>query len=145
MDIGWDPFGDIADLRERINRIFDQSTRRRSGMPETSDARPWSPRVDIRETAESLVFEAELPGFSRDDIAIELDGDRLTISGERKPPDGRDYVRVERPYGPFHRSFAIGVPIDRSGASAKYRDGVLVVSLPKADQPQPRQVKVRVE
>ena len=145
MDMRWDPFGDIANIRERVNRIFEESMREHFGAPSTPDARGWAPRVDIYETDANLVIDAELPGLSRDDIGIELDGDRLTIKGSRKPPEDRSYVRMERPYGPFHRSFAIGAPVDQGGVTAHYRDGVLTIALPKARQTQARQTKIKVE
>ncbi|UCH34883.1 MAG: Hsp20/alpha crystallin family protein [Armatimonadota bacterium] len=145
MDLRWDPFENIADLRERISRMVEDSLRDHLGSSEAADPRSWAPRVDIYETDSSLVFETELPGLAQADIDIELDGDRLTIKGTRKPAEGREYVRMERPYGPFHRSFAIGVPIDRSGVTATYRDGVLAVTLPKARRHQTRRIKVKVE
>ena len=144
MDMGWDPFEEMASIRDRINDIFDKRVREQM-RPQAGEPRVWAPRVDIYETDSSLVFESELPGLSRDDIDIELDGDRLTIKGTRKPPEGRDYVRVERLHGPFHRSFAIGVPVEQGGVTATYRDGVLTVALPKAKQRQAKQVKVKVE
>lgn len=143
MDLGWDPFGPIADIRDRINAIFEERTRQLRSQ--AGEARAWAPRVDIYETEAALVFESELPGLNRDDIEIEVTGDRLTIKGERKPPQGREYVRVERRYGPFHRSFAIGVPIEQSGVTARYREGVLVITLPKSERTEMKQVRVKVE
>jgi len=144
MDLRWFPLEDMANLRDRINSIFEEHVREHL-RPAAGEAREWAPRVDIYETEASLVFESELPGLSRDDIEIELDGDRLTIKGARKLPEGRECMRVERLYGPFRRSFAIGVPIEQGGVTAAYRDGVLTVTLPKAKQAQARQVKVKVE
>ncbi|HUT74766.1 MAG TPA: Hsp20/alpha crystallin family protein [Armatimonadota bacterium] len=145
MDLPWDPFGDIAEIRDRVNRIFEDCSRHRTAPPQAAQSGVWAPRVDVSESAESFVFEAELPGVQREDIQIEVEGDRLTISGERKPADGREYVRVERPHGPFHRSFAIAVPIEHAAASASFRDGVLEVTLPKAKQAQSRRAKVAIE
>jgi HSP20 family protein len=144
MDLRWDPFGELANLRERM-RALEQGLRQGSASSEAPKSRPWAPRGDIRETDHSLVFEAELPGVGRDDIEIEGEGDRLTIRGERKPSNEGDLVRVERPYGPFHRSFAIGVPIDHGRVTARYRDGVLGVALPKAGQQHRQRAKVPVE
>ncbi len=145
MDLRWDPLADIAEIRDRINHIVEESMRRRMPAPDASEPRTWAPRVDIWETDHSLVFEAELPGVARQDIEVEIEGDRLTIRGERKPAAGREFVRVERPGGGFHRSFAIGVPVSHGAAAAKLHDGVLEITLPKAGQPGARQVKVPVE
>jgi HSP20 family protein len=145
MDMRWDPFGDIANIRERVNRIFEESMQEHFGAPAAAEARGWAPRVDIYETDADLVIEAELPGLSRDDIDIELDGDRLTIKGSRKASEHRNYVRVERPHGQFYRSFAIGAPLDQGGVRAHYRDGVLTLALPKAKQAQAKQTKIKVE
>jgi HSP20 family protein len=145
MDMGWDPLGHIADIRERVNRIFEETMRERFGASPATEARGWAPRVDIYETDADLVIDAELPGLTRDDIDIELDGDRLTIKGSRRPPEDRGYIRMERPQGAFRRSFTIGAPVDQGRVTARYRDGVLTIALPKAKQSETRQTKVKVE
>lgn len=145
MDLLRDPFGDISEIRDRINRIFEETLGQRAAPAETPEARPWAPRVDIWETSDSLRFAVELPGVNRDDIEIEVDGDRMTIRGERNSPQDREFLRVERPYGPFHRSFAIGVPVDHTAAAAHYRDGVLEIVLPKAKHAGRQRAKVPIE
>ena len=144
MDLHWDPFVDIANIRDRINSIFEERMRPQMRQ-QPAEARAWAPRVDIYETESTLVFECELPGLTRDDIDIELDRDRLTIKGARKPPEGREYLRIERPYGPFHRSFSIGVPIEQAAVTASHREGVLTVALPKAKEPESKHMKIKVE
>jgi HSP20 family protein len=144
MDLHWDPFADIANIRDRINTIFEERMRPQMRQ-QALDARAWAPRVDIYETDSTLVFECELPGLEREDIDIELDADRLTIKGVRMPPQDREYLRIERPAGAFHRSFAIGVPVEQAAVSAAYRDGLLTVTVPKAKEPETKRVKVTVE
>jgi len=139
--LNWDPFRELAQLRERINRLFEESL---SGR-EPAETGPWAPLVDIYETDQELVLAAELPGLSREQIGVELDGDRLTLKGERKADAGRSYLRVERPQGPFERSFTLNVPVDESRMTATYRDGVLEIVLPKAGEAKPRRVEVEVE
>lgn len=142
--IRWDPFADLGTLRDRVNRLFEE-TLSRSGLREPAEARTWAPLVDIHETDGEIVVSADLPGLSRDQIDIELTGDSLTIKGERTFEDAnKNYVRVERPRGAFQRSFTIGVPIDQANVKAAYHDGVLEVTLPKAEEARPKQVKVEV-
>lgn len=145
MDLRWDPFEEIANLRARVKRAFEQHLRFAPQVGEAADSGEWAPRVDIYETDTSLVFEAELPGLRRDDIEVEAKGDTLVIKGTRLPVSGREYLRMERPRGPFHRSFVIGGRIDPSRVRAEYRDGVLAVTVPKPQPPQSHQVKVPIE
>jgi len=140
----WDPFAELASLRERVNRVFEESMRPEDRR-EQSPARAWAPLVDIYETPAEIVVEADLAGVKQDDIEIQVMGDTLTLRGERKDTEGRNYVRVERPYGPFSRSFTIGTPIDQAGVKARYKDGVLEITLPKAEEAKPKQVKVQVD
>jgi len=142
--IRWDPFADLGTLRERVNRLFEE-TLSRAGIREPAEARTWSPPVDIHETDGEIVVRADVPGVDREQIDIELTGGALTIKGERKFDDEqKNYVRVERPHGTFQRSFTIGVPIDQANVKAAYRDGVLEVTLPKAEEARPKQVRVEV-
>jgi len=103
--------------------------------------------VDIAETQNDVVLRAELPGLKQDDIDIELTGDTLTLRGERKFENEErkdNFVRVERSYGRFQRSFTLGVPVQNDQVSATYRDGMLEIHLPKSEQTRPRKVQVSV-
>ncbi|MCE5323574.1 Hsp20/alpha crystallin family protein [bacterium] len=139
----WDPFRDISVLQDRINRIFNES----AGRAESASSRTWSPVVDILETQSDLVVRAELPGMNRDDIDIEVTGESLTIRGERKFDEASkdEYIRVERPYGPFQRSFSIGVPVQPNKVKAGYHDGLLEIIIPKAEETKPKKIKVNAE
>ncbi|MEN6357692.1 MAG: Hsp20/alpha crystallin family protein [Armatimonadota bacterium] len=139
----WDPFRDISVLQDRINRVFNES----AGHAENTSSRTWSPVVDIIETQSDLVVRAELPGMNRDDIDIEVTGESLTIRGERKFDEAAkdEYIRVERPYGPFQRSFSIGVPVQPDKVKASYHDGLLEVTIPKAEETKPKKIKVNAE
>ena len=99
MAIRWDPFADMSRLRSQINRIFEEAM----GRPERGEpasSRTWAPAVDIYETDEAPIVQAELAGMRREDFDIELTGDTLTIRGDRQLEDGRRFLRVERPRGP---------------------------------------------
>ena len=105
----------------------------------------WLPPVDIRETDDAYEFTAELPGLSKDDVKITIEDKVLTLSGERSWDDEENrnsYHRVERAYGSFSRSFTLPAPVDPEKVSAKFKNGVLVVAVPKAEEVKPRQIKI---
>ncbi len=145
--VRFDPFEDMVRLQREVNRLFEDNTRSggsRNGS-ELTAARTWAPAVDIAEDRNEIVLKAELPGLKQDDIDIELTGDTLTIRGERKFEDEQrkdNYVRMERSYGAFQRSFTIGVPVQNDGVSASYKDGVLEIHLPKSEATKPKKVQV---
>ncbi|NIM06372.1 MAG: Hsp20 family protein [Armatimonadetes bacterium] len=139
----WDPFGDLRTLRERVDRLFEESLAR-SPHQEPVTIHAWSPVVDIYEVPDALVVEAELTGMKQEDVDIELTGDTLTIKGERQPSPEREFLRQERSYGAFQRAFTLGVPVDQTKVKARYRDGLLEITLPKAKQARPKQVKIEV-
>ena len=142
----WDPFRELEALQEDVNRLFQESlTRPKREMP---SGRLWAPAVDVTENDESIVVKAELPGMKKEDIDIELVGDTLTIRGERKFQDEEkkeNYVRVERAYGRFQRSFTLGVPVKQTDIKACYKEGVLEVTIPKAEEVKPKKVEVSVD
>ena len=139
-----DPFEDLARIQREVNRLFEDSSRN----PRTTEpvsARTWAPPVDVYEDHDEIVVSAELPGVKQDDIDIEITGETLTVRGERKFEDQKrkeNYVRVERSYGAFQRSFTIGVPIDADKVEASFHDGVLSVKLPKSAATKPKKVTV---
>lgn len=144
--VRWDPFADVSQLRDQVNRLFEQSLTRTGREP--ASAQVWAPTVDVLETANDLVLHAELPGIRPEDIHLQVEGDTLTLRGERtlqKEQAAQRYVRVERAYGAFQRSFTLGVPIKQDAIKANYKDGVLEIVLPKAEEVKPKQIKVQVE
>lgn len=108
----------------------------------------WRPSVDIEETETALKLHAELPGVKPEEITVELDGDTLIIRGERTTAHEakeKQFVRVERAYGRFQRSFLLQTPVKTGEITASYHDGMLDIVLPKAEAPQPRQIEVKAE
>lgn len=152
--VRFDPFRELDRLQNEVNRLFegynsnaDATAPARQTSGNALMARAWSPAVDIAETQNEVVLRAELPGLKQDDIDIELTGDTLTLRGERKFENEErkdNFVRVERSYGRFQRSFTLGVPVQNDQVSATYRDGVLEIHLPKSEQTRPRKVQVSV-
>ena len=136
----WDPFANIARLRDEANRMFEKGSTWPAGEPE--DDLVWAPPVDIYETAEEMIVAVELPGMKQEEIEVEITGDTLTIKGERKLDEEKNFVRVERRYGPFRRAFTLGIRIDGEKAKAIYRKGILQVKLPKAEQVKPKRVEL---
>ena len=142
----FDPFGELSELQQRMNRIMQEFGERTGRQP--AAARTWAPVVDVTETADALIFSLELPGLKREDIDIEMTNDGLTIRGERpysELPEGVRYLRQERAYGPFQRTFNIGMPIAQDKIKAVYKDGILEVTLPKSEQIKPKKIEVAAE
>lgn len=144
--VRWDPFRELEALREDVNRLFQETMAR--PRRESPAARTWAPPVDVAEDENNIIVKAELPGMKREDIDIELTGDTLTIRGERKfeaEDKKENYVRVERAYGKFQRSFTLGVPVKTNEVKASYKNGLLEIVIPKAEEVKPKKVDVTVE
>lgn len=105
----------------------------------------WLPAVDIRESDDTYEFTAELPGLSKDDVTITVEEKVLTLAGERKFEENEDknsYHRVERTYGSFSRSFTLPNAVDSEKVAAKFENGLLTISVPKAEETKPRTIKI---
>lgn len=137
----WDPFQGVGDLQSEMNRMFDGFFGRSLG-PE----RVWAPAVDMFETKDDLVVRVELPGMTQKDVEISITGDVLTIKGERGAgADEHESVHhSERWYGKFERNLTLPIPIQADKVKATYRDGVLTIQLPKAEELKPRAITIDV-
>jgi HSP20 family protein len=131
------PFGSLdregTDIQLEVNRLFDSFFGR--GAPTPAGERVWAPPVDVYETQDEMVVNAELPGLSEKDIHLSITGDLLTLRGERRWEEQgkpQEYLRTERWYGKFERTLPLAFPVQAEQVKASYRDGVLVVTLPKA-------------
>jgi len=115
-------------------------------MAEALNERGWAPAVDIRETEEAYEVMADLPGFDKNDVEITLENNILTLRGERKwegDEEKQSYRRIERAYGEFTRSFGLPTQVDAEKVLAKFTDGVLTVTIPKAEESKPRRITVK--
>ena len=146
----WEPMSDVANLSQRMDRLFDQlmgrSLRRTAG--EAAVRGSWLPPVDILEKKDAIEITADLPGFRGDDVDVSVEGGVLTIRGERKleeASEGETYHRVERTYGLFERTFTLPNTIDPEKVEAHFKDGVMHVRLPKREELKPRSIKVKVD
>ena len=143
----WDPLRELAGLKDRLNRLF-ESAMRRGGTPGAGDLAGWSPAVDLREDANGFVLTAELPGVAREDVRIRLEGRTVVVEGERRAgrqSRGAEILRVERSYGPFARTLELPAGVAARGLTARLRQGVLEVRLPKTAQERSTRVEVRVD
>ncbi len=145
--VRYDPFRDLRGLREEFNRLFAGSLA--PAFDEEGIARgTWSPTVDIYESKDQIVLEAELPGMNREDFELSVENNVITLRGERrfeKKDEADNYHRVERAYGSFTRSFTLPRSVSAEGASAEYRNGVLRVVLPKREEAKARRIEVKGE
>jgi HSP20 family protein len=145
--IHWDPFREIHSLQDRMNRLFSEVARRSPVAEEEMVQGAWVPPVDIFETGDSIVIKAELPGISKEDITLEVKDNTLSIKGEKKfekDVKEENYHRVERSYGAFQRAFSLPSTVQQEKVKAKFKDGILEVTLPKAEEAKPKQIKVDV-
>ena len=140
----WQPFGNLVDIQGEVNRLFDNVLGRPApgGAP---SGRAWLPAVDMHETKDDLVLKVELPGVREKDVAVSITGDLLTIKGERRWNDeGHKLLHVERAYGQFERMIQLPMEVQGDKVKATYRDGVLEVTLPKAEELKPREIKIDI-
>ena len=131
-------------LQEQFNRLFSEAFDRSS---EESSITTWAPAVDIFETEHELVVKADLPDIQPEELDIRVENNILTIRGERKfekQVNENNYLRVERAYGSFSRSFSLANTVNSDAIKAEYKDGVLTLTIPKREEAKPKQIKVNV-
>lgn len=108
----------------------------------------WIPRVDVNETDKEIILDIELPGIDKKDVKVEVKDNTLSISGERnqeKKTENAESCRVERHYGKFERTFALPDTVLTDNVSAKYKDGILILTLPKTEKAKPKEIAVEVK
>ena len=139
-----EPFRGFSTLHDQVNRLFNAGF---SNQGDESALTTWAPSVDIYETPNDLVVKADLPDVNEKDIDIRVENNLLTIRGERKfekSVSEENYLRVERTYGTFSRSFSLPNAVNAESIHAEYKNGVLTINLPKREESKPRQVKINV-
>lgn len=133
---------EFSTLSNRLNRMLDMPRDDESDFLGT-----WSPAVDIFDKGNDVVIHAELPGMKKDDIDVRVENNLLTIRGKKERKEEvkeQGYYRSERSYGTFSRSFSLPTTVAVGKIGAEYRDGVLTLTLPKADEAKPRHIEVKV-
>jgi len=139
----YEPFRGSSSFQDQVNRLFHDAF-------ETSDQSSlttWAPAVDIFENQQELVVKADLPEVQPEDLDIRVENNVLTIRGERKfekKENENNYLRVERTYGAFSRSFSLANTVNAEAIKAEYKNGVLELHIPKREEAKPKQIKVNV-
>ena len=140
----WEPYRGTATLQEQVNRLLGNVLERSA---EESNLTSWAPAADIYETEHELVVKADLPEIDPKDLDIRVENNILTIRGERKfekKVNEENYLRVERAYGAFSRSFSLANTVNAEAIQADYQNGVLTLTIPKREEAKPKQIKVNV-
>ncbi|HXV33084.1 MAG TPA: Hsp20/alpha crystallin family protein [Gaiellaceae bacterium] len=141
--VRWEPFRELAALQNEMSRWMGGLS---GGVaPGNGQSSTWLPSVDVWETEDELVLSFDLPGIDEDAIAVELDDDVLTVSGERERTSehsGERFYRFERRFGTFSRSVTLPSGVKEEAISADYRNGVLEIRIPKPEEQKPRRIKV---
>ena len=135
--VRYEPLGLLNQFHDEIGRLFDQRD---------NPARDWAPAVDIQETEKNYVIHADIPGVDPKDINVTLENGVLTIKGERKwesEKKDKEFRRVERAYGSFYRRFNLPDTANEKDVSAKNKNGVLEIMIPKQEKVQPRRIEIK--
>lgn len=144
--VRWDPFGGFLSNRDSFNRFFNEALTNFINTEDTQ-AKKWTPAVDIYETEHSLVLKSELPGVDPKDVEVRIEDGTLYLKGERKQERDvkeENFHRIERSYGSFTRTFSLPNSIDTDNVKAEYKDGVLTLTLAKREEAKPKTVKINV-
>ncbi len=142
----YSPNRTIRDLQREVDSLFDRFFDRDRDGEDRSSSPVWSPRTDLLETDDSFRLRLDVPGMSKDDITINLQNNTLTVSGERtseRTEEDEEYVRVERAFGTFHRTFTLPDAVDVEQIEAAYDNGVLTIHVPKTETSTRRQIEIK--
>ena len=141
----FDPLGEMVSLRSAMDRLFEDSFVSPVGWRTIGGGESITPAIDVHETADDIVVTASLPGMKAEDVEITMTGQSLTLRGEFKADEKveRDqYLYRERRFGAFHRSLQLPVRVQGENAQATFRDGILTLRIPKAEEVKPRQIRI---
>ena len=142
----WPSFDRWANLRDEMNSLFELPSMGNLAR-QTQLFSGWSPALDLYQNSDTVVTVVEVPGMRKEDIDISLRDGMLTIAGERQSSsgEGENAERTERFSGKFRRSITLPTRVDAGKVSATYKDGILTVTLPKAEEAKPKKVEVTIE
>jgi HSP20 family protein len=142
--VRWEPFRELAALQNEMGRWMSQVAGV-GGLAGNGQSSTWMPAVDIWETDKELVLSFDLPGIPEDKIAVELEDNILTVTGERERTQEHSndrFYRFERRYGSFSRSVTLPTGVSEDSIQADYKDGVLEVRVPKPDEQKPKRIQI---
>jgi HSP20 family protein len=144
--VRWDPWTTLPTLQDRINRIFEEAFPRSSAKEGEFALADWRPAVDTFEENNNIVIKAELPGVKKENVTIDIKDNMLTLKGERSEETEvkeENYYRKERSYGKFHRAFTLPDAVDANKIEASFKDGVLKISIPKAEEAKTKKIEIK--
>ena len=139
----WDPFDLVTDLQGEVNRLFNRNLIRKNGWEHA-----FEPEVDVIEEKDHFLVRADIPGIKREELDIKVEGQLLTIRGERKQEKEtkeKNYFASERFYGAFTRMIELPVGVKADQVKATYKDGVLEIDLPKAEGAKAKQITIEIK
>lgn len=146
MSQQWNPLQDLMVLQDRMNRLFEDATQRRTQADASQDEferADWTPASDIYETESGYLIALDLPGINREALEIDIDDNRLIVKGTRVI-DGSKQHRTERPRGKFLRTFSVPGSVDQAKIGAEYKDGVLQIRLPKRSEQKAKKIDIKI-
>ena len=139
-------FRDMEEMSDRLGKFFGTWTRP-FDVKESLTVADWTPAIDIQETDREYLVKVEIPEVKKEDVHVTIQDEVLTVTGERKlekEEKGKKFHRIERSYGTFLRTFTIPVDADEKKIFAEFKDGLLLLKLPKLDKPLPKTIEVKV-
>ena len=142
----WNPLQDLMVLQDRMNRLFEDATQRRTQADAPGDEferADWTPASDIYETQSGYLIAMDLPGIDRSALEIDVDDNRLIVKGTRLIEESKQH-RTERPRGKFLRTFSVPGSVDQSKIGAEYKDGVLQINLPKRNEQKAKRIDIKI-
>jgi HSP20 family protein len=143
----WDPFRELEMMSDRLNRVFGRTQSRTDSGRELMTVSDWTPTVDISETDKEYLIKMELPEVRKEDVKVTVEDGVLTIQGERRQEreeKGKKFHRVERSYGTFMRGFTVPDDVDETKVGAEFKEGMLMLHLPKSEKAKPKAIEVKV-
>jgi HSP20 family protein len=138
----WQPFTEIETIRQQLDKVFDQLATTRDNSEAT-----WMPALEVADAGDNFVLKAQLPGIDPKDVDVQVTREAISISGERRYENTDEkpgYVRSEFRYGKFHRMLPLPAPIQNDSVQAEYKDGILMLTLPKVTEARNKVVKINL-
>ena len=146
--VRWEPFNEMVSLRDAVNRLFEDSFIRPEAWPMPFNGNGMSVPADLIETKDNVIVKLSAPGVKPEEIDISLTGDTLTVKGETKSEERFEegnYIRRELRHGSFQRTFSLPASVASDRAKAEFENGVLTLTLPKAEEAKPKSIKVAMK
>lgn len=140
----WEPLQDLVRFDEDFDRWYDSMVRRFFNP----ESKSWVPAIDVVENNGNLEVRAEIPGVKKENLKVTVENDHLLITGERSQENetkDKKYHRIERFYGKFYRSIALPFSVDADKVKASYKDGILIVTLPKPESMKTKEIEVEIK